>query len=76
MSIELGQQASKDAPEKMANVVEKGEKSGSSDSQPPSLAPGTIYVPDDDHDEFVDPRLKDYPVPVVAKTVSLHNDPT
>ncbi|KAL6364169.1 hypothetical protein LRP88_02085 [Fusarium phalaenopsidis] len=76
MSIELGQQASKDAPEKMANVVEKGEKSGSSDSQPPSLAPGTIYVPDDDHDEFVDPRLKDYPVPVVAKTVSLYNDPT
>lgn len=32
-----------------------------------------IYVPDED-DEFIDPRLKDYPVPLVAKTVDLHND--
>ena len=32
-----------------------------------------IYVPDDS-DEFIDPRLKDYPVPLVAKTVDLHND--
>ncbi|KAK4218481.1 oligopeptide transporter 6 [Rhypophila decipiens] len=32
-----------------------------------------IYVPDDD-EEFIDPRLKDYPVPLVAKTVDLHND--
>lgn len=34
-----------------------------------------IYVPDD-HDEVIDPRLKDYPVPMVARTVHLHNDPT
>jgi len=32
-----------------------------------------IYVPDD-NEEFIDPRLKDYPVPLVAKTVDLHND--
>lgn len=32
-----------------------------------------IYVPDDD-EEVIDPRLKDYPVPLVAKTVDLHND--
>jgi OPT family small oligopeptide transporter len=32
-----------------------------------------IYVPDDS-EEFIDPRLKDYPVPLVAKTVDLHND--
>ncbi|KXS99658.1 hypothetical protein AC578_9918 [Pseudocercospora eumusae] len=33
------------------------------------------YVPRDD-EEFIDPRLKDYPIPLVAKTVDLHNDPT
>ena len=32
-----------------------------------------IYVPDDS-DEFIDPRLKDYPILLVAKTVDLHND--
>lgn len=32
-----------------------------------------IYVPEDD-DEYIDPRLKDYPIPLVAKTVDLHND--
>ncbi|KAK7700666.1 hypothetical protein SLS64_010810 [Diaporthe eres] len=32
-----------------------------------------IYVPED-NEEFIDPRLKDYPVPLVAKTVDLHND--
>ncbi|KAK0725295.1 oligopeptide transporter 6 [Lasiosphaeris hirsuta] len=32
-----------------------------------------IYVPDE-NDDVIDPRLKDYPVPLVAKTVSLHND--
>ena len=26
-------------------------------------------------DEFVDPRLENYPIPLVAKTVSLKNDP-
>ncbi|KAI6262912.1 hypothetical protein ACKVWC_007736 [Pyricularia oryzae] len=31
------------------------------------------YVPADD-EEFIDPRLKDYPVKLVAKTVDLHND--
>ncbi|EFX04527.1 isp4 protein [Grosmannia clavigera kw1407] len=32
-----------------------------------------IYVPGED-EEFIDPRLKDYPIPLVAKTVDLHND--
>jgi hypothetical protein len=32
-----------------------------------------IYVPDE-NEEFIDPRLKDYPIPLVAKTVDLHND--
>lgn len=35
--------------------------------------PAKIYVPADD-EEFIDPRLKDYPIPLVAKTVDLHND--
>lgn len=49
----------------------------------PSITDGVVvvgqqdaYVPDDNLDEFVDPRVKDYPVPLVAKTVGLHNDPT
>lgn len=29
-----------------------------------------------DQDTVVDPRLKDYPIPLVAKCVSLENDPT
>ena len=32
-----------------------------------------IYVPDD-NEEVIDPRLKDYPILLVAKTVDLHND--
>lgn len=36
---------------------------------------GKIYIPDD-KDEFIDPRLKNYPIPLVAKTVDLHNDDT
>lgn len=36
---------------------------------------GEGIVPDDD-DEFIDPRLKDYPIALVAKTVDLRNDPT
>lgn len=32
-----------------------------------------IYVPDES-EEFIDPSLKDYPIPLVAKTVDLHND--
>lgn len=34
-----------------------------------------IFIPGED-DVFIDPRLKDYPIPLVAKTVDLHNDPT
>lgn len=33
-------------------------------------------IPPSDRDTMVDPRLKDYPIPLVAKTVSLDNDPT
>lgn len=29
-----------------------------------------------DQDEFIDPRLKNYPIPLVAKTVDLRNDPS
>ena len=36
---------------------------------------GEGIVPDDD-DEYIDPRLKNYPIPLVAKTVDLRNDPT
>lgn len=32
-----------------------------------------LYVPED-NEECIDPRLKNYPVPLVAKTVDLHND--
>ena len=39
-----------------------------------SLIGDSIYVPSD-NDEFIDPRLKDYTVSLVAKTVDLHNDP-
>jgi hypothetical protein len=37
------------------------------------LDPLKVVIPDED-DEFIDPRLKNYPVPLVAKTVDLHND--
>lgn len=34
-----------------------------------------IFLPEE-NDIVIDPRLKDYPIPLVAKTVDLHNDPT
>ena len=34
-----------------------------------------LYVPND-NEEFIDPRLSDYPIPLVAKTVDLYNDDT
>lgn len=34
-----------------------------------------VFIPGED-DVFIDPRLNDYPIPLVAKTVDLHNDPT
>lgn len=39
------------------------------------LDPLKVIVPDE-NDEFIDPRLKNYPIPQVAKTVDLHNDDT
>jgi len=30
----------------------------------------------EDDDVVIDPRLKDYPIPLVARTVDLRNDPT
>ncbi|RBA11793.1 oligopeptide transporter 6 [Fusarium proliferatum] len=48
------------------------------DSQCASIGEGHVvnaFVPDED-DDLIDPRLKDYPVPLVAKTVPLHNDPS
>jgi hypothetical protein len=36
---------------------------------------GEGIVPEDE-DIFIDPRLKDYPISLVAKTVDLKNDPT
>jgi hypothetical protein len=34
-----------------------------------------IIIPEE-NDVVIDPRLKDYPIPLVARTVDLHNDPT
>lgn len=34
-------------------------------------SPLKVYSPDD-NDEFIDPRLKNYPIPLVAKCVDLH----
>ena len=39
------------------------------------LDPLKIVVPDE-NDEVIDPRLKNYPIPQVARTVDLHNDDT
>ena len=36
---------------------------------------GEPFIPDD-HDDLIDPRLRGYPVPLVAKTVPLYNDPS
>lgn len=41
-----------------------------------ALPPQKVTVVPDEDDEFIDPRLKNYPIPLVAKTVDLHNDPT
>ncbi|PCG92141.1 Oligopeptide transporter OPT superfamily [Penicillium occitanis (nom. inval.)] len=48
------------------------------DVKPASIGEGNVskpFVPDE-HDDLIDPRLRDYPVPLVAKTVPLHNDPS
>jgi hypothetical protein len=55
--------------EKRTDIETSSDRPGSPDYDDAK----TIYVPDDG-DEVIDPRLKDYPVPLVAKTVSLHND--
>lgn len=52
-------------------IESDAERRGGTDSDTDEYA--KIYVPDDT-EEVVDPRLKDYPVPLVAKTVDLHND--
>ncbi len=54
--------------EKQADIEVVSERANDSDSDEAAK----IYVPDDS-DEFIDPRLKDYPIPLVAKTVDLHN---
>lgn len=48
------------------------------DVKPASIGEGNVskpFVPDE-NDDLIDPRLRDYPVPLVAKTVPLHNDPS
>lgn len=64
------------AEEKVLDVDEKGldvdqalQRAGDSDYDDATK----VYVPEDD-DEYIDPRLRDYPIPLVAKTVDLHND--
>ena len=57
--------------EKHFNDIEVASDQGNPDSDYDDAA--KIYVPDDS-DEVIDPRLKDYPIPLVAKTVDLHND--
>lgn len=65
----------KSATSRAASVSDKDEKHLATYEvhEEPDLA--EVVVPDD-HDEFIDPRLRDYPIPLVAKTVALHNDPT
>ncbi|KAL8404602.1 hypothetical protein RB594_009451 [Gaeumannomyces avenae] len=66
-----------DAPKKKPSMDEKHaddlEISSAGDRESTYDEADKIIVPDDS-DEFIDPRLKDYPVKLVAKTVSLHND--
>lgn len=59
-----------------ANIDEKSSDDnidGASAGQEHTDETSKIYVPDE-AEEFIDPRLKDYPIPLVAKTVDLHND--
>lgn len=65
---------SKDLDEKNVHVLERAD----SDPVPgytKEIDPAEVYIPDDS-EEFIDPRLKDYPEKLVARTVDLHNDPT
>lgn len=63
------------ANEKADHYNEKGDIEVASATYSDELDPLKIVIPDD-NDEFIDPRLKDYPIPQVAKTVDLHNDDT
>ncbi|KAF2773243.1 OPT superfamily oligopeptide transporter [Teratosphaeria nubilosa] len=60
--------------EKHATTYEVGEHDVDSGSTE-TIRPEEIVIPDEQA-AFIDPRLKDYPVPLVAKTVDLHNDAT
>ncbi|KAK3935489.1 oligopeptide transporter [Diplogelasinospora grovesii] len=46
-----------------------------SPTSPLDLDDDAVFLPRED-DEVIDPRLKNYPIPLVAKTVDLHNDDT
>lgn len=74
VSSESTSSGSSNAPAYDEKTVQINEKSAIETTEALSDI-DTIYVPNDD-DEFIDPRLKDYPIPLVAKTVDLHNDPT
>jgi hypothetical protein len=64
------------ASEKVADVKDVeivAEKDFEGDYKDVPLGEGIVP---DDNDEFIDPRLVNYPIPEVAKTVDLRNDPT
>jgi hypothetical protein len=67
-------------PADMVDSIQEAEKKAfSARSKPSSIELGTVAavpIPADGADEWIDARLRDYPVPLVAKTVTLHNDPT
>ncbi|EJT75799.1 oligopeptide transporter 6 [Gaeumannomyces tritici R3-111a-1] len=67
-----------DAPKKKPSMDEKYtdglEISSVGDRESTTYDEADKIIVPDDSDEFIDPRLKDYPVKLVAKTVSLHND--
>ncbi|MCJ1310233.1 hypothetical protein MMC25_003895 [Agyrium rufum] len=61
--------------EKHHSVVEESLPGYANEKEDYNLPYDEGYKPEDD-DEVVDPRLKDYPIPLVARCVSLKNDPT
>lgn len=69
----------------MGSSTTETEKRSAGDAKDPEV---NVGLPEDtdvpvskgialsDNDEVVDPRLKDYEIPLVAKCVGLQNDPT
>lgn len=67
--------AVEDLSKKTAIVVEQDDEKSLPAYDEKEIDGTDLYIPDD-NEIFIDPRLADYPIPLVAKTVDLHNDPT